>query len=160
VVMYECLTGARPFTGATAGEVFARIRDGKYKPLTKLAPQAPPALEAVIKRCMKVKIDQRFFDAAELRRDLEMLLARQVSISHQALVVAFLRHRNKITETEALARLTSHEMEFVQTFSNLRGRRSRLVWVAAALAAAGGGLYLTQDLWMPWIRQLTHLGGG
>jgi serine/threonine-protein kinase len=99
VVAYECLTGARPFTGNSAGEVFARIRDGKYQPLLKLAPHVPPALEAVIRRCMKVKTDQRYFDAAELRRDLEMWLARNVSISHQALMVAFLRHRNKITET-------------------------------------------------------------
>jgi len=160
VVMYESLTGARPFTGATAGEVFARIRDGKYKPITKLRANVPPPLDAAIKRCMKVKVDQRYFDAAELRRDLEMVLARQVSISHQALVVAFLRHRNKITETEALARLTSKEMEFVQTFSNLRGRRGKLAWAVAALGAVGGGLYLTQQWWMPWIRQLIHLGGG
>jgi serine/threonine-protein kinase len=159
VVMYECLTGARPFLGSTAGEVFARIRDGKYKPIDKLVPHVPPQLEAVVKRCMKVKLDQRYLDAAELRRDLELHLAQRISISHQALVVAFLRHRNKITETEALARLTSHEMEFVKTFSNLGRRRGGWAWVAAAVAAAGTALYFTQHLWMPVLRKLTFFGG-
>ena len=157
VVMYECLTGARPFVGSAAGEVFARIRDGKYKPISKLAPQVAPALEGAVRRCMKVKIDQRYPDAAELRRDLEMHLARRVSISHQALMVAFLRHRNKLTETEALARLTSHEMEFVETFSRL-GRRRRWVWrLVAAGGAAAAAAYLTQQLWLPFVRELLRL---
>jgi serine/threonine-protein kinase len=156
VVMYECLTGVRPFTGATAGEVFARIRDGKAKPVSKVAPHVPPPLELVIRRCMKVKIDQRYFDAAELRRDLEMHLARQVSISHQAMMVAFLRHRNKITETEALARLTSHEMEFVETFSKLsrRGGFGWLGWLAAAVTAVGAAMYLAQQWWIPLVQRL------
>jgi serine/threonine-protein kinase len=80
-----------------------------------------------------------------------------VSISHQALMVAFLRHRNKITETEALARLTSHEMAFVDTFGRIRRRGGGgLPWLVATAAAAGTALYFTQHLWMPLIRYLTR----
>jgi eukaryotic-like serine/threonine-protein kinase len=155
VVLYECLTGNRPFVGQTAGEVFARIRDGKYKSVIKANPRVPATLEHVVKRAMKVKLNERYFDAAEMRRDLERFLVKHVSMSHAAMLVAFLRHRNKISETEALARLTNRELAIVETFERLeRPRRGKLRWVIAAVAVAGAALYFTQQAWLPMLSQL------
>ena len=66
-----------------------------------------------------------------------------------ALLVAYLRHKNKITETEALARLTSKELAISVTFDKKHRVGGRLKWVAAALAAGGTALYLTQHQWLP-----------
>ncbi len=154
-VLFECLTGQKPFVGQSAGEVFARIRDGKHPPLRKLAPQVPPLLEQVVRRAMRPRLSDRYVDAARMRRDLELYLARRVNISHQALLVAFLKHKNRITETEALARLTRHELSFIDAFDG-KGRKRRgggWRWVAA-LAGAGTALYFTQQHWVPLLHQL------
>ncbi len=155
VVLYECLSGQKPFVGQSAGEVFARIRDGKHKPLLKVAPHVPPALDRIIRRAMRTRLSERYFDAANMRRDLELYLGRTVKISHQALLVAFLKHKNRITETEALARLSRRELSFIDTFDRKLGRRSRkLRWVMASAAAAGGtALYFTQHWWLPLLQQ-------
>jgi serine/threonine-protein kinase len=156
VVLYECLAGQRPFLGNTAGEVFARIRDGKCAPLRKVAPHVPPQLERIVHKAMRVRPVDRYPDAAELRRDLELFLARHVSISYAALMVAFLRSRNRVTETEAAARLNGKELSFVETFegSPRTAGRGWLAWAAAALTAAGTALYLTQQHWLPLLETL------
>jgi len=156
VVLYECLTGRRPFTGATAGEVFARIRDGRYPPIHKVARHVPPVLEAIVRKLMRVRPGDRYADGSELRRDLELFLSRHVSVSHAALMVAFLRSRNRITETEALARLNHKEMSFVETFEHHRRRSGQgwLGWMAAAMAAGAAALYFTQQHWMPLLHAL------
>jgi serine/threonine protein kinase len=156
VVLYECLTGQKPFVGNTAGEVFARVRDGKYKPISQVAPQVPRVLQRVVTRLMKVRIESRYLDAAQVLRHLELYLAQEVRVSHAALLVAFLRYRNKITETEALARLTSRELSLSVNFDHPKRRRGGFKWMVAAALAAGAALYVTQHQWWPLLFGLRH----
>nr|WP_167548702.1 serine/threonine-protein kinase [Corallococcus exiguus] len=162
VLLYEALSGTRPFVGKTAGEVFARIRDGKFTPLQKVAPNVPPPLARIVKRALSVKPEARFPDAAAMRRELDLFLAHEVRVSHPALLVAFLRYREKLTETEALAHLTQQELGVLDVFATKKPKRapSKLKWVLAALtagiAAAGTGLYLSQSQWAPLLEQLTR----
>jgi serine/threonine protein kinase len=156
VVLYECLTGTKPFVGNSAGEVFARVRDGKYRPISKLAPHVPRALQRVVTRAMKVKLNARYFDAASIRRELELYVAQAVKVSHAALLVAFLRYRNKITETEAMARLSNKELALASAFGHAAGSGGALKWLVAAALATGGALYLTQHQWWPLIAGPHH----
>ncbi len=118
VVLYECAAGQRPFTGNSPGEVFARVRDGKFKPLAKVAPKVPAPLLRIIKKLMQTEQENRYFDASELRRDLEAFLATELKVSESGLLMAFLRHRNKISETDALARLTARELDIARLFDS------------------------------------------
>lgn len=158
VVLYECLTGDRPFLGATAGEVFARIRDGKYKPMNRIDPRIPRGLEYIVRQALRTDIKERYLGAAHIRRDLELYLANHTSVSHAALLVAFLKHRGQITETEALARLNNNELKLVETFERAYKKRKRkggtLRWLTSAtvLGGAGAGLYATQHLWLPLLQ--------
>jgi len=161
VVLYECVSGKRCFTGNSPGEVLARVRDGKCAPLSKVAPDTPSALQRIIKRAMQPDPEKRHFDASALRRDLEAFLASELRVSQPALLMAFLRHRNKITETEAMARLSSRELEVVKQFDAQSvsvaieleemavERRSGARWALAlgALAAAGGGVWFREEWW-------------
>ena len=156
VVLYECLTGVKPFVAGTAGEVFAKIRDGKFKPISAAAPNVPRSLQKVVHRAMKVRPEARYFDASEMRRDLELYLAQEVSISHAALLVAYLRYRNKITETEALARLSSKELSVSVSFDHPKRRGGFIKWALAAAAATGAGLYFTQQHWIHLIGNAPH----
>jgi serine/threonine-protein kinase len=159
VLLYEALSGARPFQGRTAGEVFAKIRDGKYTPLHKVAPGVPRPLARVVARCLEVKPADRFPDAAALRRELDVFLAREVTVSHPALLVAFLRHRQKLTETEALAHLTQDELSVLDaSVWERKPSGGGLGWALATLVAlglAGAGLFLTQAQWLALVQQWT-----
>jgi serine/threonine-protein kinase len=159
VLLYEAMTGARPFQGKTAGEIFARIRDGKYTPLSKAAPHVPMALSNVVRRALEVKPEKRFPDAAAMRRELDLFLAREVKVSHPALLVSFLRQRQMLTETEALAHLTQAELGVLEAYAEERKTRvdrAKLKWVAALVLlslTAGSLVYFTQDKWVPLVQQ-------
>ncbi|MEN8161346.1 MAG: serine/threonine-protein kinase [Myxococcota bacterium] len=76
VVLYELLTGARPFPEATAeGEALVRrIEAARFEPVRKLAPQTPRALARLVARCLRGKPKRRFASTATLRRALERQL--------------------------------------------------------------------------------------
>ena len=109
VMLYEAISGKRPFTGSNPGEVFAKVTTGKYEKLQKAAKKAPKALVAVIEKAMARDSGKRFSDATAMRRAFEDLLGR-LDRSPSAVLVAFLRGRKRITESEALARLTHTEL--------------------------------------------------
>jgi hypothetical protein len=106
-----------------------------------------------------VKPENRFPDAAAMRRELDLFLAHEVKVSHSALLVSFLRHRQKLTETEALAHLTHAELSVLEAHAASQRSRSgqgKLRWVAAIVLlslATAAGVYLTQDKWVPLVQQ-------
>nr|WP_224370629.1 serine/threonine-protein kinase [Hyalangium versicolor] len=159
VLLYEALSGARPFQGKTAGEVFARIRDGKYTPLHKVAPHVPAQLANVVKQALEVKPEKRFANAAAMRRELDVFLAREVQVSHPALLVTFLRQRQKLTETEALAHLTQAEIVSIEAHAEqrqARAARAKLKWIVGVVLlslATGSGVYFMQDRWVPLVQK-------
>ncbi|WP_425437640.1 serine/threonine-protein kinase [Melittangium boletus] len=159
VLLYESLTGTRPFQGRSAGEVFARIREGDYKPLHKVAPQVPRPLADIVKRALNVRPEDRFPNAASMRRELESFLSQRMGMSCEAFLVGFLRQREKLTESEALAHLTQEELAVAGGLAKARPpARPWTRWLAAGLIAAGGlgaGLLSTQSYWMDVVQRLT-----
>jgi len=150
-MLYEALAGVKAFTGKSAGEVFAKIRDGRCLPLGKAAPKVPRALRRIVERAMKVRAEQRYPDAASLRRDLERFAASSLTVSDNTVLVAFLRYRQKLTQTEALIHLTSGELTAAQTFVRTRHSHPGR-WATAVLftAAAAFGVWIwLHPLWRP-----------
>jgi hypothetical protein len=80
-------------------------------------------------------------------------------MSYEAFLVGFLRHRQKLTETEALAHLTQAELGVVDVFDQQsKAARPWTRWALAFLAVAAGlgaGLVFTQSYWMGLVRQLS-----
>lgn len=73
VVLYEMVTGARPFRGDSAMDVIiALCRDEPAAPST-LNPAVPPEVERVIARCMAKRPDDRYASARELLAELDAL---------------------------------------------------------------------------------------
>lgn len=160
VVMYEMLSGEKPFVGKTTGEVFSKIRDGKFKPIAKAAPRTPKALQDIVRKAMAGPVDKRYFDANSMLRELEQYLARTIKMSPSALLVAFLKMRGKISEIEALQHVTSLQLSIVEDLESDKsiankalgrtGRRWR--WALATVVAAGTALYLSHPQWLPLLR--------
>lgn len=75
VVLSELFCGKRPYRGFSAAEIYmAQMSDEPVKPSTWW-PDIPPALEALILRCIAVDPENRYRNAAELERVLAGLKA-------------------------------------------------------------------------------------
>ena len=80
VVLYEALTGKRPFTtprrGTSVIEALLHASEERLRPLPSIRrrhPEIPPALEAVIRRCLEPEPRDRYQAAAELATDLQAI---------------------------------------------------------------------------------------
>ena len=89
-VLYELLTGEKPFRGASSSEVRKEISSPRSPRLPQLVdPAVPKELERICLRAMAVRIDERYPAAMEMAADLRDYLesstqANQAAISTQA----------------------------------------------------------------------------
>jgi eukaryotic-like serine/threonine-protein kinase len=70
VVLYELLTGRKPYTFKSLEELVVKQRERPIPPLREIEPDIPEELEAVIMRCLARNPEYRPASAAELARDL------------------------------------------------------------------------------------------
>lgn len=92
ILLYESLTGQRPFYGTDPNELFESIRSGKYIPLSQAASHVPKELSNIIKRSLQVAPSKRFPNAATMQHELALFLANRVQASHVALLASFLKN--------------------------------------------------------------------
>ncbi|MBX5483829.1 MAG: serine/threonine protein kinase [Myxococcaceae bacterium] len=78
VTLYELLTLRRPFTGATADEVFAQVRERRFAPPSQLRPDVSPALDEIIDRAFSRRRADRFLSAREYAARLEPLFDERI----------------------------------------------------------------------------------
>jgi serine/threonine protein kinase/thioredoxin-like negative regulator of GroEL len=73
-VLFECLTGRRPFSGESASDVIAKVLE--HAPEWSLLPASvPPRLLDLVRRCLKKDPAERPRDVGDLRSDLAAILA-------------------------------------------------------------------------------------
>lgn len=72
-VLYELLGGKRAFEGETPMHVLQSVVKCSYQPLDEIEPHTPPALLAVVERCLKRDPGKRYADGNELADDLARL---------------------------------------------------------------------------------------
>jgi len=70
VVLYEMLTGVRPFRGASQRQVLQAILGREPSRLGELREDAPADVEAVVRRCLQKEPSERYASAHELRQAL------------------------------------------------------------------------------------------
>jgi eukaryotic-like serine/threonine-protein kinase len=68
IVLYEMLAGVAPFSASTAGALRASILRDTPPPLD---PGVPPALDAIVRRCLEKEVTERYQSARELRAALD-----------------------------------------------------------------------------------------
>jgi serine/threonine protein kinase/predicted esterase len=76
VVLYEMLSGERPFRRDTHLETLAAILKEDPPELASPSGPVPPGLERVVRRCLEKKADARYSGAGELLGELEELRSR------------------------------------------------------------------------------------
>ncbi len=72
-VLYECLSGKTPFSGASEAEIAANHVRERPVPIRSLNPRVSPAAEFVVNKAMAREIAQRYRTAEEMLGDLVKL---------------------------------------------------------------------------------------
>ena len=73
VVLYEMVTGKRPFEGETSGVTFEAILNRQPTPPTKLNSKVAPGLENIITKALEKDREVRYQHASDIRADLKRL---------------------------------------------------------------------------------------
>ena len=79
VVLYEMLTGSRPFHGETMEELFDAIQHHAPQPLRQIRPEISGELERICLKCLAKRVKDRYGSGVDLARDLRRYLASQSS---------------------------------------------------------------------------------
>ncbi len=77
VVLYEMLTGSRPFRGETMEELFDAIQHHAPQPLRQIRPEISGELERICLKCLSKRVMDRYGSGVDLARDLRRYLASQ-----------------------------------------------------------------------------------
>ncbi|RMG17004.1 MAG: serine/threonine protein kinase [Deltaproteobacteria bacterium] len=99
VLLFQCLSGQKPFVAEGHGELFASIVDGRRPRLRELV-DVPRGVERIVDRCMQVKPERRYQRASDLHRDLERQLDRVLSGTPHGRMVRYLKELGLVREDE------------------------------------------------------------
>jgi eukaryotic-like serine/threonine-protein kinase len=72
-VLYEMITGTRPFEGKSQISVASAILEKDPEPISKLLPLTPPAFEHVVTACLAKNPDDRFQAATDVKLELKWI---------------------------------------------------------------------------------------
>ena len=78
IVMYEMLTGQKPYTGETINEIAIKHMSSDYVPIEDLTEDVPAELISIVNKAMSYEMDDRFQSAAELLEALNSMLQAHI----------------------------------------------------------------------------------
>jgi eukaryotic-like serine/threonine-protein kinase len=103
LVLYEMATGRKAFGGKSRASLIASILSSEPRPLSEIAPMAPPALERVVKRCLAKDPERRWQSARDLMLELEWISEGGDAPPSPAAGVPAWKNREKAAWTTAAA---------------------------------------------------------
>jgi serine/threonine-protein kinase len=106
-ILYEVLSDQRPFLGTDTHDLLRRVREEEPEPLHRIDPSVPRALEAICRRAMAKRQEDRYQSAADLGRDVQRWLADEPVIAYREPATVRLRrwarrHRTAVAAAAAL----------------------------------------------------------
>jgi len=99
VVLYECLTGAKPFVGDSISTIIYKILHENPVSIREFNHALSPTLDNIVQRALAKEVEKRYVNAAEMAKDLQNY---------------FLIEKNAKDKTAALDQSPSNAYEFVQ----------------------------------------------
>jgi len=85
VVLYELLTGRRPFRGETRAELLKQVTSYEARPLRQYDDNLPQELERICHKAIAKRASERYFIAKDLAEDLRLFLqAETVAINSKS----------------------------------------------------------------------------
>jgi serine/threonine-protein kinase len=102
VILHELLTGKRPFAGSSHEELRSTVLTTDPPPPSQVDPNVPPALDAVVLRCLAHEPADRYHSAKDLADDLALWQAGQRPKTRRPLTRAARRRRRRLTIAAAV----------------------------------------------------------
>ena len=101
IVLYQMITGEKPFVEDEARTVMQKIRLDRFVSPRKLQPNVPRPLERILGRCMEKMPANRYPTTQALIDDLTEFISPRVPMNYSARLVMFLRDVGVLTDSEA-----------------------------------------------------------
>jgi tRNA A-37 threonylcarbamoyl transferase component Bud32 len=105
ILLFELVSGVRPFVDDAAGSIGQKITEGRYPDPRRVAPALPRGAVRLLRTCLQTKPDRRYRDATEVRFALEALLSKHDLTGAREAVVRYLAERGIFNPKTAVERL-------------------------------------------------------
>jgi Tol biopolymer transport system component len=79
LVLYELITGKRPFDGTSSGSIIASILKDQPQPIAELCPGTPKGIDRIVRTCLEKDPDQRWQSARDVKHALDWEIADAVA---------------------------------------------------------------------------------
>jgi tetratricopeptide (TPR) repeat protein len=148
-ILYQLLTGRRPFSGETSGQVLRAITTGELVPVLQACPESPPELAAVAERALRKNPQERYPSAQELAAELEAWTSGGRVAAHDYTSLQLLRKfyaRNRLASWALGAALCAVAAGVGGTSLQARRAREERDSARRELAYAGGAAELLKFL--------------
>jgi serine/threonine-protein kinase len=100
VLLYECVTGKKPFPGSFTPETLQLIQRGKYPAASRVNPRVGGFLNRLIRKAMFARKNRRFKTLSAMIRRVEQYLGTKESYEHPheyaPLIASFLAEENPL----------------------------------------------------------------
>lgn len=147
IVLYQMLTGSKPFVDDETMGVMQRILNEPFERPRRRYPDIPWRLERIVKRCLRKEPERRYVSTEMLRRELEAYVAKKVRVNVNGRLVIFLRHRDLISDDEAKTYVREEELAAPESVETDSGRVDPGQAVLRPLFTVYAGLLGLLALW-------------
>ena len=102
-VLYEMLTGKKPFEGKSQLSVASAILEKDPEPISTLQPLTPPALEQLVRTCLAKEPDERLQSAHDLKLQLQWIATGGSQMGAPAVVTSRRKNAHRILTAAMVA---------------------------------------------------------
>ncbi|HWC65788.1 MAG TPA: protein kinase [Thermoanaerobaculia bacterium] len=95
-VLYEMATGTKAFTGASQASLVSAILRDDPRPISEMAPMAPPALDRLVRTCLAKDAEERWQSARDVMSELRWIGQAGSQAGAPAVVVSRRKNREKL----------------------------------------------------------------
>lgn len=99
ILLYELLTGVKPFYGENNTEILSKIVRNKYIPAERLNPEIPRVFRKIIRKAIHRDQKHRYQNATEMINDLEKAIALQTRSNKKTVISRFLKDLDKTRQS-------------------------------------------------------------
>jgi len=99
ILLYELLTGVKPFYGENNTEILSKIVRNKYIPAQRINPDIPRVFRKILKKAIHKDKKHRFQNATELINDLENAIDWKTRSAKKMVISRFLKDLDKTKAT-------------------------------------------------------------